>query len=376
MPATPQAPSSRPRLRWYQPRLQERRAGTRYRCLYPIRGLQSLGVDAGLWQAQEQADVLVVDAWALFPSQTPSDELPALLDTVHALRRQGTRIVVDNCDNQFAGEQAAGGWAAACEQLRELTRSADGLVCCSTELARRLQQHCALSRSPEVIGDPVETHIRFSGDSPLMNLASPARHRAWWLYWRHRARLQAERARGVRPLVWFGSHGNGFAEGGMLDLQRVLPLLAEVHREQPLSLTVISNHRGKFEESFSRLPFPSHYLDWDFVTFLALLRLHDMALLPSSPNEFTACKSANRLVLALQHGLNVVADEVPSYREFDAVAAIGDWDGGLRGYLADPCLAERHRTQGAALVAERCSHERIAGQWRDALLGVLARAGS
>lgn len=369
LPARP----GQPRLRWFQPQLRERRAGTRYRCIYPIQGLRALGADAGLWQAPEHADVLVIDAWSLFPTQTRSEDVPALLETVRALQRQGTCIVLDNCDNQFAGEQVPG-WAAACSHLRELARAADGLVCCSTELAQRMQRQAGLDRLPQVIGDPVETRIAYLGDHWLKSLASPARQRARWRVLQHRARLQAERRQGTKSLVWFGSHGNDFADGGMLDLKRVTPLLTDIHREHPLSLTVISNHRGKFESSFAHLAFRTCYLEWDRVTFLDLLRMHDIALLPSSPNEFTVCKSANRLVLALHHGLNVVADDVPSYREFGAAATIGDWEGGLRRYLSEPEYAARHRAEGAALVAERCSHERVARQWRDALLDVLQRA--
>jgi hypothetical protein len=180
-----------------------------------------------------------------------------------------------------------------------------------------------------------------------------------------------ERRLGRTPLVWFGSHGNPFSDVGMLDLLRVAGTLEEINRRYPISLTVISNHRSKFESHFAGWKIPVHYLDWDRVTFLAALRLHDISLIPIGVNDFTRCKSANRLILSLFHGLAVVADDIPSYREFCEVARIADWREGLTAYVADPRVRERDVAGGRLLINERYSLSAIAQHWRQALFPAL-----
>ena len=153
----------------------------------------------------------------------------------------------------------------------------------------------------------------------------------------------------------------------MLDLLHVLPALKEIAKDRAISLTIISNNRGKFEQHFSQLDFPTHYLDWDRVTFLQALRLHDIALLPVVDNAFTRCKSANRLSLALHHGLNVVADALPSYQRFAACSQIGQWQEGLEAYLGDASLRAEHLRSGQALVQQHFGPQAITSQWLRAL---------
>lgn len=357
-----------PLIGWHVPSMNERRAGLRYRCLYPMAELSRQGVAAERFQVERSAHYthLVLDAWNLFPSVSDADQVRQLLELVQTQRRLGTRIVVDNCDNQFANIPDTA-WALACEQLRSLARSADTVLCCSQELAGVMQRQCGLAQTPTVVEDPIETEIRYASDRWWRSLLSPGRKRSWWRHLTHRRRLAAERAAGITPLVWFGAHGNQFAEGGMLDLLRVVPVLQQLAQGHRLSLTVISNHAGKFEQHFSRLGFPSHYLEWDRVTFLDSLRLHEIALLPMSMNDFTRCKSANRMALSLYHGLNVVADPLPAYRRFAGCSQQDDWLGGLQAYLQDAALRRSHRQSGRDLAWQAFSPARIAQQWRQAL---------
>jgi hypothetical protein len=360
---------------WYAPDANDRRAGLRYRCVYPIQALCNLGVHAELFDARRDAgyDVVAFDAWTLFPTVGGTTGASQAVTLAQSLKARGTRVLLDNCDNQFAGKPTAA-WRQACEHVRTLARLADHVVTCSEELAAVMQAECGLGTLPTVIGDPVEERITYRSDHWLRALVSPARKASWWRYLQHRQRIGAERARGVTPLVWFGSHGNAFADAGMTDLARLLPLLAQLNAEHPLSLTVISNHRGKFDAHFGGQTFASHYLDWDRITFLASLRLHDIALLPITHNDFTRCKSANRLTLALHHGLNVVADGIPSYREFQGCTFLDDWPGGLRAYLGSPELRRRHREAGRVLAQARYALPHVAQQWKQALQAALAPA--
>lgn len=357
-----------PLIGWYVPALNERRAGLRYRCLYPMAELRRQGVAAERFQHARAAHYshLVLDAWALFPSVSDADQVQQLLDLVEVQRRQGTRIVLDNCDNQFANIPDAA-WEQACERLRNLARSADQVLCCSQELATVMQYQCGLAQRPTVVEDPIETEIRYAEDRWWRSLLSPGRKRSWWRHLSHRHLLAKERALGVTPLVWFGAHGNQFAEGGMLDLLRVVPVLQQLEKRHRLSLTVISNHVGKFEQHFSQLGFPTHYLEWDRVTFLDSLRLHDIALLPMTMNDFTRCKSANRMALALYHGLNVVADALPAYQCFASCSQQDQWSQGLQAYLQDPALRHSHRKTGREMAWQAFSPASVAQQWRHAL---------
>ncbi|MDQ8024018.1 MAG: hypothetical protein REI94_19425 [Moraxellaceae bacterium] len=362
-----QAASTPLRAAWYVPAVNERRAGLRYRCLYPIAALRKLGVDASVFDADAGLPACVVfDAWSIFPTVAGAEKAAQILPTARKLREQGVRILLDNCDNQFSGN-ADEGWAKATSDLQQLATMADVVVTCSDELAHIMQARCGLETTPRVIGDPIEERIAYMGDSFWRSLLSPGRKRSWLRYLGHRARLAAERSRGITPLVWFGAHGNSFSDGGMLDLARITPLLAEIHRDHPVSLTVISNNRGKFETHFADHPFPTHYMDWDRITFLQMLRLHAISLLPISLNDFTRCKSANRLVLSLHHGLNVVADAIPSYGMFAPVCHLDDWESGLRRYLRSPQLRAEHVRAGRQLADQHFSHECIGRQWQAAL---------
>ena len=353
---------------WHVPVLNERRAGLRYRCLYPMELLRQAGVPAMLFKQAEASaySSVIFDAWTLFPSVSTPAQISQLLELVDRLRQQGTRIVLDNCDNQFAATPNAS-WTNACEQLRVLAQQADVVLCCSEQLATVMQQECQLAERPRVVEDPIETSIRYTGDRWWRSLLSPRRKLSWLRHSQHHQALARERSRGITPLVWFGAHGNHFADGGMLDLLQVLPVLKEIALEHGISLTIISNHRGKFEQHFSQLDFPTHYLDWDRVTFLQALRLHDIALLPVVDNAFTRCKSANRLSLALHHGLNVVADPLPSYQRFANCSQLGRWKDGLQAYLGDAKLRSEHLRSGQALVQAHFGPQAITGQWLRAL---------
>ncbi len=356
------------RAAWYLPEVVERRAGLRYRCLYPLAQLRKRGFDVGLLAPgdAQNFDTVVFDAWGLFPTTAGERQAEASLRLAMELKLRGVKIVLDNCDNQFAGAPSEA-WQRACQRLRNLALLADRVVTCSPTLADEMMNECQLQSRPLVIGDPIETEIRYSSDRLLKSLLSPSRKLSWLRYLRHRYRLGRDRSAGAMPLVWFGSHGNGFAEGGMLDLKRISPIMARVHQKHPLSLTVISNNRPKFDAEFARLPFPTHYLEWDRINFLASLRLHAISVIPVTANRFTACKSANRVALSLHHGLNVAADSIPSYEEFSAVCALDNWEQGLTNYVSKPALRQAHQEEGAKLATARFSAEQVADRWAQAL---------
>jgi hypothetical protein len=274
-----------------------------------------------------------------------------------ALQRSGVKVTVDLCDNHLYNPKGLPYWTEAGNRLRRMLALADAVTVSTEVLARTLTEQVPGLHSPTIIGDAVETDIRCDSGG-------------WWSRWRSTRRLiglqreiQRSRAENRVPLVWFGSHGSPYAEGGMLDLVRIQDVVEKVAERHPLSLTVISNSRRTFLRTFGSWRIPAHYVDWDPSTFLRALTLHEIAVIPSADNPFTRCKTNNRLALALAMGLAVVADPIPSYEPFTGVARIGNWQQGLDEYLGSQAARVRDADAGRALVLRDWSIERIADQW-------------
>ena len=149
----------------------------------------------------------------------------------------------------------------------------------------------------------------------------------------------------------------------MSDLTRLRTLLERQAAITPSSLTIISNNAETAARITSGWTMPTHYLEWHANTFSRALREHSAALIPVSRNPFTVCKTANRVLTAFMHDLNVIADSIPSYEPFAPCAVLDDWELGLGGYLE---MTERRRSDveaGAALAHERYSLDRVVQQW-------------
>lgn len=282
------------------------------------------------------------------------------------LQRQGIRIIFDLCDNHFYNPRDLKYWKKARERLRRMMALADEWVASTEALAEIIKRELPIEKPLTVIGDAVETEIKSS-------------HTLVWKHWlalRQFAallrKLRVGQDQGRIPLVWFGNHGSPYAEGGMLDLQKIRSLLERINRHYPISLTVISNSRRKYQRFIKPWMMPTYYLTWHPETFFPALRAHTIAVIPMSDNPFTRCKSNNRLALALSEGLAVVADSIPSYRAFAGACYLADWERGLESYLTDPHLRRSHVDLGRSIVDNEWTGNRIADKWQrffDTLLG-------
>ena len=283
---------------------------------------------------------------------------PASYNEAVKLRAQGVRVVVDLCDNHFYNPEEVPALAQAAVELRRMLRLADHLVASTPEVATIMVAEAGADLPVTVIGDAVEESI-IGVKEPILTRWVRQRQLRSLL-----ARLEHGRAAGVEAsLVWFGIHGGPHHEHGMGDLQRVRPVLEKIHHRHKLHLTVISNSRSKFDSLIAPWSIPTHYLEWSPTTFLDALRAYEIALIPVTQNPFTRCKSNNRLATALSVGLAVVADSIPSYREFGQVSRLDAWDQGLLEYVKDPGLRSRHAAEGREYVLRKYSLERIADDW-------------
>lgn len=283
-------------------------------------------------------------------------------DTVNQLRRfkrNGGRLVLDLCHNDFQPRSQQQKHLHRVENLRLLTTLADAIVAASEPLAQIVARECPDAGKVVVIGDVPDA---------LSIVRTSFWERAWsrWTIAREQDNLNRAAPDGVARLVWFGNaNKRGQQNWGMGELARIVPMLIELNRVLPLHLTVISNNAQRFREDIAALMPSSRYIWWRPSTVDAMLRLQHIALIPAHPNEFTACKSDNRVVTALRAGLAVVADPVPSYEPYGKVIRLGTMEDGLRRYLSDPERRSADAARGQTLVAQAGHADRVLTQWLD-----------
>ena len=344
---------------WKPSSFDRKVASSRLRCLGPLSELQSRGYPVELFDPRHVDRYVAVVYSKIYDDSSYREAVD--------LRLRGIQIIFDLCDNHFYNPRNLHYWKEAGERLRRMMTLADGLVASTEALAEVMKRELPTERPIAVIGDPVETEME--------TCPAPAWRR--WLALRQSAsvlsKVRVGEVHGRTPLVWFGNHGSPYAEGGMLDLQRIRRLLERLNRLYPISLTVISNSRWKYQLSISPWAMPTYYLAWHPATFLTALRAHVIAVIPISHNPFTLCKSNNRLALALSQGLAVVADRIPSYHAFLRACYLDDWEAGLQSYLSDPHLRGSHVALGNPLVNDEWTMPRIADKWQRFFDGFLAK---
>ncbi len=339
------------KIRWWPHTADPRVASYRLRCLQIVAWLKRRGFDAALYRpdAAERPDLLVLS----------KRYDPATLDHALALREaRGCRLLLDLCDNHLHVDNAEPRLLARADALKRALRAADQIVTASAALAEVVREACPTAARIAVIADAAEAPFEPVGLARLRHGQAELALRGL------AARLVRNGTPRPRRLLWFGNHGSAGVEGGMADLQRIRATLEPAHAAQALSLTVISNDRAKHDQLMHGWRLPSHYLPWDAHSFSRAARLHGVALIPVGLNPFTRCKTNNRMATAFLHGLNVVADAIPSYQEFAGCAVLDDWPRGLGSYLDDAARRERDLVDAQALLRERYSLDRIATQWR------------
>lgn len=308
-------------------------ASFRYRVQVPIGLLQARGHAVELFDEVrlEHYDLVVF-------SKAYSAEDQAL---ARRLRDCGRQVVLDICDNHFYNPF---GLAIYDERRGDLLRMAalcTTFVCSTPALARVLMTEAALKDMPAVVGDVVEDAGVIQG--------------AGW-------------PQGARRLLWFGVHGSVNAPSGMTGLLKIAPLLERAHAATEFELVVVSNSRKKFDRHIAGLPFPTRYVDWAPEAFRQELAGARAVLLPLSDNPFVACKTHNRLTLALAAGVPVIADPIESYLEFAPYVWLSEWEAGLEAVLGDdPAPVRERMRQARAYLDAHWSQDLIATQWETAI---------
>ena len=167
-----------------------------------------------------------------------------------------------------------------------------------------------------------------------------------------------------RPVfLWFGNHGSPHSNFGMLSLFQVAPALEKLAQEFDFELWVISNDRNKYESAIAPLRFRSRYFEWSPSVVFSALRKAKACLFPSTGDDFSETKSANRVVMALQHGVPAVASPIKALEPLGDAVLFENWEHNLRQLLTDPETAKRCLDKAKPVLDTLYSSKAIGRQW-------------
>ncbi len=344
-------------------------ASVRFRCFYPLRSLHSSSIPCELYdksRSESYNTVVIQELLCLQDDTKPYPTGAAIVQEMRRLKLHGVKLVVDSCDNHLHQTKPNENWRVAAENLAEMFQLADHLVFSTVTLSEELLKKIPSTIPFSVIGDAVESSSDLYNVPLWRQMISKHYFSSAISAYQLTKCLAQTRDDGFCPIVWFGNHGTSYAGGGMESLDGFRDLLHRLSNEVcPLSLTVISNNKTKFDHVTSNWKIPTHYCDWSRPTFYRLLKLHDICIIPIERSPYTICKTNNRLATALSCGLAVVADSIPSYLEFKDCCSLDDWEQGLTNYLQNSDKRQKDVLKGIDKINEHFSHDHIAQLWKN-----------
>ena len=342
------APRSKLKIGWKPKAHDESIASVRYRCLLPMSGLNSSIFDSTIFDSRDLSSFDVLIFSKLYDRSSQKEALAA--------RSAGVKTILDLCDNHLYNPRGLEAYDTAAENLKTMIGIVDYVVCSSAELANQLTCELNLKQRPFIVGDPIETLPEtksFCAKDLKFIEQVPDDIEGWW-------------AR-EKTLLWFGSHGSPNATSGMEDLLLISELLDRLRSSYKFKLIVASNSLEKFETVSSQLSIECAYVEWNFDSFKSVLESADCVIIPISRNDFNLCKTNNRLVMSLAHGVPVVADGIPSYMEFDRFTFLDKWDQGLRSVLDEDPKVSMLTQDGKKYVHRHYSLSESVKAWESVL---------
>jgi glycosyltransferase involved in cell wall biosynthesis len=376
-------------------------ASTRYRALYPALAIQQFGHKSRVYTNSLQAfnDLKDLDA-IVFVKRLDQDAL-RLVDAA-ALLDKG--IFVDLCDNTIIIEyerqpsQLQRIWLGAASAL------VDAVVVTTEAMTRAVSPAFFPGTRFETIPDQIETTESYRAAEAFLgvNMVKPPKSsvaksglrilKFFLLAPGHTSRVAAKRLQQIflrkknaflprkvvpvsdavpsidRPvLLWFGNHGSPHSNFGMLSLLEVAPALEKLARELDFELWVISNDRKKYESGIAPLQIHSRYFEWAPSVVFSALKTAKVCLFPSTGDCFSETKSANRVVMALQHGVPAIVSPLESLEPLRDALLFEDWEHNVRQILTDTKISEQCLDKAKPILEAVYSADAIGRQW-DALL--------
>jgi glycosyltransferase involved in cell wall biosynthesis len=383
------------RVAWFTERADLDVASFRYRCLIPALSIDDLSIRS-VFPKRGEAAVAQADLFVFVKCFGMAD-----LALAHELKRHGKPFILDLCDNIFTEAYTSQLRFADRRIFQEMAAIASAIVVTGPALAEAVNRLLPPGLTATIIPDAAvsrQDHQRLTSWYQMLSNAQAFHHematqtaasgavsfpslvletserlikraqRRVRYFLRHPQALSAPLFRlfggqgdalprngTTKKVVWFGKHGTSHSDAGMKALLRVLPHLQEISRNVPVELVIISNNRAKFDAHFRALGITTRYRAWSNAAVYEELTKASAFLMPNASDPFSACKSANRALLALAAGVPVIADQLDSLEPLRGAIVVDDWRSGLQRYL----LSSRERDKDVAL-AQRIIDEQYA----------------
>lgn len=326
-------------------------------------GLSSVQIPVGIYHGKIWKSVKFVPQWSRPEFLVLSKRLkPSSLHwALHLKEKYGTRIILDICDNIFFSSRAQSdkhNEPREAEFIGFLNRF-DAIVTPSEFLRDSVASRLRPSMKFAIIPDAVE------GEPPIGWLQNIREKEAFQNLAQLKKAMKLAGTRPGRRLVWYGHHGTDNAQNGMFDVEFFASSLEDQNFKEPLSLTIISNNRQKYQNIFKNKKFTCHYLEWNYYTVNEAIREHDIAIIPVRANEYNLAKSANRLTTAFVNGLAVCASSIGSYEPFRDIAVLDDWEEGLSNLMDDPEERQRRVKLGQEKISREYTQSAVCQKWVD-----------
>jgi hypothetical protein len=176
----------------------------------------------------------------------------------------------------------------------------------------------------------------------------------------------------VKKILWFGNHGAPHAEFGMLDLLLVQKELENIAKELPVELVVVSNNFEKYRKSIQPFKVPTSYFEWSADSMSQHFSEATVVIIPNSNDSFSICKSANRAVLSLAHGVPVVATSTPALEDLSEVITLNNIEEGIKRCITDKKFALDQVKKGQEVIESLFGQEVIGSKWNDVIDNVIS----
>ena len=357
-------------------------ASVRYRCLIPVLADEQLYRRSVIIEGDRSCDLDGVAALIFVKTFSSND-----VELARAAAKRGVPIYFDLCDNIFS--EGYGSNLQQGEQIRsaflEIARLASGIVTNGPGLTRVLLEHlppeCQARLREQA--DPVETReltARAISPSRWPNRAvaqrlAPEPWRGWaQSRWRTLAAAGRQTVGGLLgdwrlrggalPLVlWFGNSSSKGGNEGLSALHECLPQLRQAHARVPFRLLVVSNDAALYRQLIAGQGVPSQFIAWSPLGVFAAMRRARVCLVPTNPTSFNRGKSPNRLLMAMAHGLPVIASSVEAYQPFADCVVLDDFAGGVLRYLDSEDARDRDLQTFRERHWPRYQPQKLSAEW-------------
>ena len=279
-----------------------------------------------------------------------------------ALKKNGKKVIFDLFDNRIFSPDDSDESRALNDRLSRMIALSDHLTTSTPFLKELLSTH-APDRTITNIEDAVEQSVTIDEDGLGKRL------RAYLHLLLYRAKLQAEGDK--TRLVWFGTSGDKRLKTGMADLLKLKDVLHDARFKDRVVLSLCSNGKKTFDEYFADWTIPLVFINWNAATFYDVLQANHVALIPVTPNPLTYYKTNNRVITALYNNLAVIADEIPSYKEFEHCITLNDWEAGLTRFVGNEASRKSAVAEGRRIIERKYLPAQIAAKWEAFLSGAV-----